>query len=270
MLKQIFPVIGDEKKLPFYVVGVGVDCYQSAVSREEGHSIPQLFVARSGVGEITVNGETIRIVENTVFYLPAGCKHSYRPLSDNWYLDWVSFSGSVCTQLLEKWGFAGFECFSNADTERMHRIVNKMYYTLCSDKLYGNHYASAQLYDLLIEYRRAADKRVSAMYSSKPYALADVLEFIEEHYAEHLKLSDLAQVADVTEQHLCRLFKKSFKLRPMEYLTQVRLAHAKDMLTYSDKTISEISDETGFQDSSYFSVVFKKHENMTPGEYRGN
>ena len=54
----------------------------------------------------------------------------------------------------------------------------------------------------------------------------------------------------------------------MEYLAQVRVQHAKDLLVYSNKTIGEISDETGFQDGSYFSVVFKRYENMTPGDYR--
>ena len=54
----------------------------------------------------------------------------------------------------------------------------------------------------------------------------------------------------------------------MEYIAQVRVQHAKELLVYTDKSIGQISDETGFQDSSYFSVVFKKYENVTPGEYR--
>lgn len=268
MLKQIFPVIGDEKDLPFYVVGIGVECWQYPVNRPDGYDFPQLFITRKGEGEINIDGETYKLSENTVFYIPPFCPHSYHALTEEWYLDWVCFSGSDVIPLMEKWGLNKFAFFNNSDSERMHRVMNKMYYTIKSDKLYGNHYASAQLYDLLIEYRKVADNRISSIYTSRSYALADVLEYIEEHYQEHLKLSDLAKVADVTEQHLCRLFKKNFQLRPMEYLAQVRVQHAKDLLVYTDKSIGEISDETGFQDSSYFSVVFKKYENVTPGEYR--
>ena len=88
----------------------------------------------------------------------------------------------------------------------MHRIMNKMYYTLKNDKLYGNHYASAQLYDLLIEYRKIADNRLSSSYTSQSLAMSDVLQYIEEIYSRSIKLSNLAQIAGVTEQHLCRLF----------------------------------------------------------------
>ena len=152
--------------------------------------------------------------------------------------------------------------------DRLRRIITRNLYTLKSAKLYGNHYASAQLYDFLIEYRKIADNRLSSFYTAQSVALADVLQYIEEHYPEHIKLNELAIIAGVSEQHLCRLFKKNFQLRPMEYLAQVRVQHAKDLLVYSNKTIGEISDETGFQDGSYFSEVFKRYENMPTGEYR--
>lgn len=101
-------------------------------------------------------------------------------------------------------------------------------------------------------------------------AMAYVLQHIEEKYALQIKLCDLAAAAGVSEQHLCRLFKKNFGLTPIEYLTKVRLQHAKEQLIYSPKSIGEISLDTGFPDSSYFTVVFKKYEKTTPGEYRGS
>lgn len=268
MLKQIYPVIGDEKELPFYVVGIGIESWQYPVKRPDGYEYPQIFIAVEGEGEITIDGETTKIMPGTVFFIPPYCPHSYHGITDSWYLNWICFSGYDAVPLLDRLKLNRFRCFPNCDEERLRRIMNKIYYTIKSDKLYGNHYASAHLYDLLIEYRKIADNRLSAVYNSHTIALADVLQFIDEHYSSHIKLADLAQVAGVTEQHLCRLFKKNFQLRPMEYLAQVRVQHAKDLLVYSDRSIAEISAETGFQDSSYFSVVFKKYENVSPGEYR--
>ena len=100
-------------------------------------------------------------------------------------------------------------------------------------------------------------------------ALADVLQYIEKNYSGQIKLGDMAQTAGITEQHLCRLFKKNFQMRPMEYLAKVRIQHAKEMLVYSEKNISEIARAAGFPDNSYFSALFKKYEGTTPGEYRG-
>ena len=46
MQKEIFPIIGNEKELPFYVVGIGIECWQYPVNRTGGYEYPQLFVAR--------------------------------------------------------------------------------------------------------------------------------------------------------------------------------------------------------------------------------
>ena len=52
------------------------------------------------------------------------------------------------------------------------------------------------------------------------------------------------------------------------YLTEVRLKHAKELLKNSDLRSYEIAFEVGYDNPSYFSKLFKKYENMTPGEYR--
>lgn len=268
MQKQVFPIIGDEKELPFYIVGIGVECWQYPVNRTGGYDYPQILVTKEGEGEITVNGGTVKLPENSVFFIPAHLPHEYHSLSDSWIISWECFSGSQAEPLLDKWGLGKYAYFLSADTERMNCIITKAYYTIKSDKIYGNHYASAELYDLLIEYRKIAENRQSELSSVSTAALADVLQYIEEKYSGAIKLGDLAQTAGITEQHLCRLFKKNFKMRPMEYLTKVRLQHAKEMLIYSEKNISEIAKAAGFPDSSYFSAQFKKHEGVTPGEYR--
>ena len=196
MYKQIYPVIGDEKKLPFYVVGLGLESWQFPIKRADGYEYPQIFLSRSGEGEVIINGETTKIPPDTVFYIPPFCPHEYHALSDAWYLDWIAFSGSQVIPLLEQWKLNKFTAIQGVDMDRLRRIITRIYYTLKSDKLYGNHYASAQLYDFLIEYRKIADNRLSSFYTAQSVALADVLQYIEEHYPEQIKLNELAKIAD--------------------------------------------------------------------------
>ena len=268
MYKQIFPILGDEKKLPFYIVGIGVECWQMPVDRPEGYDHPQFFVTRRGEGEITVNGETDRLSPGTVFYIPKKCPHSYRPLSESWIINWMCFSGRDAEPLLNEWDLNKFAIY-NTGAEKLHSIMSKAYYTIISDKIYGNHYASASLYEILIEYRKIAENRQSEFTATSTAALADVLRYIEENYQNQIKLSELSDIAGITEQHLCRLFKKNFAMRPMEYLAKVRIKHAEEMLAFSSRPVSEIAAAVGFPDSSYFSVVFKKYAGVPPIEYRG-
>ena len=91
---------------------------------------------------------------------------------------------------------------------------------------------------------------------------------MEDNYQKPLKLADIAQTAEMSEQHICRLFKKNIKTSPIDYLNQIRINRAKELLSYSDSTIAEIAANVGFSDSSYFSVVFKKYEGISPAEYK--
>lgn len=259
MQQQVFPVLGDEKELPLYVIGIGVEYRQFPINRPSGYEFPQFLITRRGAGKIVINGTEHELTKDSVCFIPAGCPHSYQAVSEPWVLNWVSFSGYESASLLEKWGLNHFAVHGGAD--RMQRIIGKAYYTIKNDKLYGNHYASVHLYDLLIEYRKLADNRQSELSSVNTAALADVLQYIEDNYFQQIKLSTLSDIAGITEQHLCRLFKRNFRMRPMEYL-------AKEMLVFSDKSISEIAETVGFPDSSYFSAVFKKYEHIPPVEYR--
>ncbi|WP_377077582.1 cupin domain-containing protein, partial [Ruminococcus bicirculans (ex Wegman et al. 2014)] len=143
MQKQFYPVIGTEIALPFYIIGIGVSCWQFPVSRPEGYDYPQLFVCIEGEGEVTVDGKTVKIMPDSIFYIPPHCPHEYRALSHSWYLDWVCFDGKQALELLKEWDLNKFHVFLNCGAERMHKLFDSAYYTIKSDKAYGNYYASA-------------------------------------------------------------------------------------------------------------------------------
>lgn len=116
---------------------------------------------------------------------------------------------------------------------------------------------------MLLEYRKLSDDKFPYKSRVNSEAVAKVMKYTEENYSKPIKLADMAAVAGVSEQHLCRLFKKNFSIRPMEYLNTVRISHAKELLTYSSKTVAEIASETGFSDSSYFMLYSKAREHLS-------
>ncbi|NLZ45599.1 MAG: helix-turn-helix transcriptional regulator, partial [Clostridiales bacterium] len=67
---------------------------------------------------------------------------------------------------------------------------------------------------------------------------------------------------------LCRLFKECLNLRPFEYLARKRVQEAKTLLIEQHYTINEIASRVGYNDCSYFCAVFKKHEMLSPAEFR--
>lgn len=95
-----------------------------------------------------------------------------------------------------------------------------------------------------------------------------ILQFMQQHYSEHLEVRAIAAHIPVSERECYRLFKNCLGMSPMEYLTTLRLAKARELLMSTQKNILEIAVETGFGNSSYFGKLFKQQHHMTPKQYR--
>lgn len=98
--------------------------------------------------------------------------------------------------------------------------------------------------------------------------LEPAIRFINENYAQNLKLEDIAQKAFLNPIYFLRLFKKCFKITPNHYLNMIRLQEACRLLMKTNLSIREIAVSTGFCNQFYFSKVFKSHFRKTPLEYR--
>lgn len=99
--------------------------------------------------------------------------------------------------------------------------------------------------------------------------IADAVTYIEMHYQDNLTLSDIASYIHISKNHLSYLFQKETGFAFSDYLTDLRIAKAKELLNAEKKyTIAEIAEMTGFSDTGYFCKVFKKSTGMSPNHYR--
>ena len=93
-------------------------------------------------------------------------------------------------------------------------------------------------------------------------------DFIDLHYASDLSLDDVALQAGVSPHYLSKLFKKERGTGFVEYLTDVRLREAQELLKTSDMPVKEIGARVGYPDQNYFSRIFKKQLGVSPTEYK--
>ncbi|TVR47621.1 MAG: AraC family transcriptional regulator [Planctomycetota bacterium] len=68
--------------------------------------------------------------------------------------------------------------------------------------------------------------------------------------------------------HFSRAFKQRLGLSPAQFLIEVRLEHARNLLRYTNLSASQIAQELGFADPAYFSRVFTRHHRISPGAWR--
>lgn len=92
--------------------------------------------------------------------------------------------------------------------------------------------------------------------------------YIHDRYQSDISLQDAADYMGYSEAYFCKIFKQCFDKNFTTYLTEYRIAAAKELLTDLDVSIKEICVQVGFRDSNYFTKVFKRMTGTTPSEYR--
>jgi AraC family transcriptional regulator len=97
-----------------------------------------------------------------------------------------------------------------------------------------------------------------------------VLEFIEEHVAEEISLTALAELADLSLYHFARAFTQSFGVPPHRYHMARRMDRARNLLQRSALSVTQIGIQIGFRDTSSFTRAFRRFAGVTPSEYRRN
>ena len=94
-------------------------------------------------------------------------------------------------------------------------------------------------------------------------------EFIRENYADSaISLHRVAEEVGFSPNHFSTVFSQETGQTFVEYLTAVRIEAAKQLLTCGNSRMSDIAFDVGYQDSHYFSYLFKKHIGVSPREYR--
>lgn len=95
-----------------------------------------------------------------------------------------------------------------------------------------------------------------------------LLIYMNDHFMEHISLSDAADMLHLSPPYLSKIFLKYTGFGFSEYLKTLRVETAKKLLSTTTMSVTKISDECGFSDSNYFSVVFKEQTGFSPLRYR--
>jgi AraC-like DNA-binding protein len=104
--------------------------------------------------------------------------------------------------------------------------------------------------------------------NAKPPMITKAKDFIREHHAEDLSLSQVARFANASPFHFCKVFKRTTGLTFTKFLSCVRIESSKRLLINPQLRVSEVAYEAGFQSLTHFNRVFQKMLGQSPTEYR--
>ncbi|WP_334073149.1 MULTISPECIES: AraC family transcriptional regulator [Paenibacillus] len=262
----IFGKTEETSRLPIFMTTLGYWEHQNETHRPAGFPDYQVHQVIQGQGKLVLGEEEFLVGPGEVFFLFPDIPHRYMPVSERWELAWVSFQGREASQLLAYAGVNG----SGVGRLRTRTLMDGLQRMLEAEEHGDENFeteCSKQLYNLLLDLNReliAAEAKNDELERMRP-----VLTYIAHNLPRPLPLGELAEIAGVSPQYLCRLFQKTLKLRPLAYINQERVNLSKKlMFTERDKRIYEIAQKVGYENSSYFCAVFKRHTGMSPEEFK--
>lgn len=101
-------------------------------------------------------------------------------------------------------------------------------------------------------------------------AVESCIAYLREHFKEPITLEVLGDLTGYVPLHVLRLFKAETGKTPHEYLSEIRMTRARNLLLNTDMPIALIASDCGFQSSSHFQTLFKQKFGITPGKFRKN
>ncbi|AJY75083.1 helix-turn-helix domain-containing protein [Paenibacillus beijingensis] len=223
------------------------------------HNTLELSYFLKGEQIISLNDKTIESrVYDLVGYQP-GCEHQgvltpQEVLTIKLDIKYRSLVQGCSFQLRDKSGIIRW-LFEQIDYEHSNKRVG-------SDRMIRN-YAENIILHIIRHYKTASNVSLQETFY-------ELLHYITHNCSLDITLEQMASIMNVSKSYLHKVFRTYTGSTPLHYLNEARINYAKKLLTSTDASIQDVSYAAGFNDSRYFSRVFKQVTNQSPSTWKKN
>lgn len=223
-----------------------------------------LIYVECGELEITRNGSTCIARSGSVMIFPPHYHYKYTFYGDHTlsYL-WMHFTGSYTERLLEECGFGELPCIFHSEPNiKTVSEFGKLFDMFGSHELLQKQKLACRLEAILLciaSNLNGADKSVN---------FARSIGYIHAFYSKDLRIPELAKMESLSNSRYITVFKKYMGMTPSDYIINLRINVACDLLKNSDMSIKEVAANIGYENAHFFSKLFKKKTGVSPKGYR--
>lgn len=228
-----------------------------------------IHVVLHGAGIYQRNGQTYRLHAGDAFLIfPLESTYYQADQNDPWEYAWIGFDGTMVPLLLENTCFRNSCIYRCPDSPDAKESAAQKVLAALQTFHGGNNHSISLAGDVLKLFGLMQEESVSSSESYSKQYLAKAKEYMENNFSYHIRISDIASFVGIDRTYLYRLFMEEEHLSPKQYLFQLRLRNATNMLRDPRYTVTEIAYSCGFKDASAFCNYFKKAMGVTPRKYR--
>jgi len=222
------------------------------------HDFWQLEIVTYGCLHAMIGDEPIVLNTGDMLLIKPSTEHTF--IYETSRISWITIKFDTTESISD----TGLTIRHSLFTSRLiSSLETILYSTILQDyekKLVEGHIESLFYYIRSKDFSKPADRN--------NLLLREIFEYIREKNGKPVFINDLAENLSYTRSHISKEFQKLTGQSLKAYIDRVRLDKSKEMLLYSDFSISDIAFELGFADIYSFSRFFKKHTAVCPKEYK--
>jgi len=240
--------------------------------KDHWHTKYEMVFLISGQGVHFVNGQKQDISDGDIFIVSPADFHRYYDVDDSKFVAIrINFSNSFYFYYLNpNCRFDEFPVSAklSGDDFEMAKAIAKLLMEEYQepDSLMKNELCRDLIEQLLVLVSRNC-KQTAEKADDK---LKAALDYIQNNFYNPIKISDIAKAASYAPNYLSSQFSKKLGISIRDYLQDIRLFYARDLIRYSDFSISEVCYKSGFKTMTYFSKVFKSKFSQSPNSYKAS
>ena len=228
------------------------------------------FTVVDGAGSLTYSGKDYSLGAGSCVFIDCHNPYSHTTDPDNlWTLRWVHFYGPQMASIYNKYcERGGRPVFTQDDSAPFFSTWDELMKVAGSADYMRDMKINSSLAELLVLIMAESWHPEDATTAKKKASVADVKEFLDRSYASKITLDGLAEKFYINKYYLTKVFKEQYGQSITNYLLNLRITKAKQLLRFSEKSVEEIGFEVGLGAPHYFSQTFKSVEGVPPSTYR--
>lgn len=229
-----------------------------------------IHVILSGEGELWSKGTRYRLHQNEGFVIRPDDSSSYRASATNpWTYLWMGFSGEDVEFYMRGLGLGpGRDAFRVRGALPFLNLIMQCY-SYASGTVGDELKLHALAYDFLhLLSEQLMKESVPETAAPSTDVIRDAVEYMTEHYSEGIGVSEVAKALNTDRSYLSREFRLEVGMTVKDYLDQIRMTKACDLLSLSDISIAEVASRCGYGSTDLFFRKFKAAQQTTPTQYR--
>jgi len=227
-----------------------------------------LHIVLDGKGYLFTEGKRYELTKGQGFLYGPGMRQWYgSDANDPWSIRWIHFYGERLEELMDGKGLDEPWLFALTDLPSIETLVDRILLLGRSYQLESEHAIAAALYELLTRLQTTTD-RLNVPVNQTSDKIRAVANYVRAHSSEPFSIEQVAALVGYSPHYFSRKFGQTFGMSFPDFLLESRLIQAKRLLTSTDLPMKRIALETGFSQASYFTSCFRRHEGMTPLQFR--